>query len=123
MYFLSFISTKNEKIFHFILRTCTQLKMLTQEKKLWNQAIFTSRELDIWEIMKRLRYLLVTTKTLKIQGDCKKEKIEGRPLPNRQTFKTIINKIVERSPLIGNLCFSQIYFDWTKDLSSSAVSS
>ena len=76
-----------------------------------------SKELDIWEILKRLKHLLVTTKTLKILGNCKKENIQSRPMPNHQTFKEIIKRIVDRSPLIQNLEFSHVWFDWTKDVS------
>lgn len=77
--------------------------------------MFTSKELDVWEILKRLKHLLVTTKTLKIQGNCKRENLDKRPM--RQTFKAIIKRIVERSPLIQHLHFTKIWFDWTKDVS------
>jgi hypothetical protein len=98
-------------------RSCSHFKRLSIDKKLWTEAAFNSKELDIWEILKRLKYLLVTTKTLKIHGNCKKENVQSRPMPNRQTFKEIIKRIVERSPLIQNLHFTSVWFDWTKDVS------
>lgn len=101
----------------FIFRTCSQLKRLSQDKKLWIEAAFITKELDFWEILKRLKHLLVTTKTLRLQGNCKKENVDSRPMPNRQTFKEIIKRIVERSPMIQHCHFSQIWFDWTKDVS------
>lgn len=101
----------------FSLRTCSKFKRLVQDKKLWTEAAFTSKKLDIWDILKRLKYLLVSTKTLRLQGNCKKDNVDSRPMVNRQTFKEIIKRIVERSPLIQNLHFNQIWFDWTKDVS------
>lgn len=100
----------------FNFRTCSQFKRLTQDKKLWSEAVFLSKDLDIWEILKRLKYLLVTTKTLKIQGNCDKN-TDSRPMPNRQTFKEIIKRIVSRSPLIQHLHFKSVWFDWTRDVS------
>lgn len=97
-------------------RLSPQFKRLIRDKKLWTQAIFSSKELDIWEIFKRLKYIVVTTKILKIQGNCKKEGIERRPLLNRQTFKEIMKRIVERSPLLEALHFEKVWFDWTKDV-------
>lgn len=94
-----------------------QFKRLVRDKKLWTQAIFSSSELDIWEIFKRLKYIVVSTKLLKIQGNCKKESVERRPLVNRQTFKEIMKRIVERSPLLESLHFDKIWFDWTKEVS------
>lgn len=87
------------------------------DKKLWTEAVFTSKSLDIWEILKRLRYLRVCTKSLKICGDSKKEFMESRPLKNRQTFKEIIKRIILRAPFIEDLHFHQIWFDWTRDFS------
>lgn len=63
----------------------------------------------------------MTTKTLKLLGNCKAENVEKRPMPNRQTFKEIIKRVSERSPLIEHLSFSRICFDWTKDVSSLAL--
>lgn len=74
------------------------------------------KDLDIWEILRRLKYLTVGTKKLKISGNSKKECL-NRPLKNRQTFKEIVKRIMIRSPLIQYLHFNQIYFDWTKDWS------
>lgn len=102
---------------HNISLTCSHWKNLILDKKLWTEAVFTSRNLDIWEILKRLKYLTVSTKKLKIQGDSKKEFMEKRPLKNRQTFKEIIKRIMLRSPFIEKLYFNQIWFDWTKDWS------
>ncbi|CRK94952.1 CLUMA_CG008440, isoform A [Clunio marinus] len=100
-------------------QTCLQLKLLSQDKKLWTHMNFTSREFDFWEILKRLKLLLVTTKSLNIQGDCKEENMHSRPMPNRQTFKEIIKRIVNRSPLIQHLLFKKVWFDWTRNFSIS----
>lgn len=77
--------------------------------------MFESKDLDIWEILKRLKYLTVATKKLKIQGNSKKEDMEKRPLKNRQTFKEIIKRVMLRSPFIEHLHFDRIWFDWTRD--------
>lgn len=63
----------------------------------------------------------MTTKTLKLLGNCKADNVEKRPMPNRQTFKEIIKRVAERSPLIEHLMFSKICFDWTKDVRYSVV--
>ena len=98
------------------------MKRLIHDKKLWSEATFTAVELDIWDILKRLKYMQVSTKTLKIRGNCKKENIDSRVLPTRQTFKEVIKRIVDRSPLIQNLYFTQMWFDWTKDVRFSKFS-
>ncbi|CAG9806465.1 unnamed protein product [Chironomus riparius] len=100
---------------HNVSLTCSHLKNLILDKKLWTEAVFASKDLDIWEILKRLKYLTVGTKKLKIQGDSKKDLMEKRPLKNRQTFKEIIKRIMLRSPFIESLHFHQIWFDWTRD--------
>lgn len=88
---------------------------MAQDKSLWNEALFESKDLDIWEILKRLKYLTVSTKLLKIQGNAKREDVDKRPLKNRQTFKEIIKRIMLRSPFIKHLHFDRIWFDWTRD--------
>ncbi|KAG5670023.1 hypothetical protein PVAND_000310 [Polypedilum vanderplanki] len=102
---------------HNLSLTCSHLKTLVQDKQLWTEAVFTEKDLDIWEILRRLKYLTVGTKYLKIYGDAKKANTETRPLKNRQTFKEIVKRIALRSPLIERLHFHQIWFDWTKDWS------
>lgn len=85
------------------------------DKRLWTEAIFTTQDLDIWEILKRLKFLTVNTKVLKIKGNCKREDMENRLLKNRQTFKEIIKRIMLRSPFLEHLYFDRIWFDWTRD--------
>lgn len=94
--------------------TCSKLKNLIEDKTLWMQAVFTSKQLDIWDIFKRLRYLKMTTKTLRIKGNCTRENIDERPMPNRETFKEIIKRIIKRSPLIQHLHFEKLCFDWMR---------
>lgn len=77
--------------------------------------MFAANDLDIWEILKRLKYLSVNTKILKIKGNCKREDTENRLLKNRQTFKEIIKRIMLRSPFLEHLYFDRIWFDWTRD--------
>lgn len=98
-----------------IFRCCSRLKNLVLDKRLWTEAIFTSTDLDIWEILKRLKYLTVNTKKLIIKGNCKREDMDKRLLKNRQTFKEIIKRIMLRSPFIEHLHFDRIWFDWTRD--------
>ena len=87
------------------------------EKKLWSQAIFDRKGLDIWEILKRLKYISTVTKSLKILGTAKREEMESRQLKNRQTFKEIMKRIMLRSPFVQNLHFDRVWFDWTRDFS------
>jgi hypothetical protein len=75
------------------------------------------RDLDIWEILKRLRFLTVNTKVLKLKGNAKREVMETRQLKNRQTFKEIIKRIALKSPFLEHLRFDQIWFDWNRDFS------
>lgn len=100
-----------------ISRCCSDLKNLVQDKAFWLTADFSANSLGIWDILKRLKYITVGTKSLKLKGDCCKENLQKRPMPNRQTFKEIIKRIVERSPILRHLYFDRIWFDWTKDVS------
>lgn len=95
---------------------------MTEEKKLWICLSFTSKQLNIFEIISRLRFVTANTKRLEIRGDCTKESIETRPMPNKQTFKEIIKRIVDRSPLLENLSFSNICFDWSREVSCHSIS-
>lgn len=75
--------------------------------------MFESKDLDFWEILKRLKYLTVSTKLLKIKGNAKREDMDKRPLKNRQTFKEIVIRIAQRAPFLEHLHFDKIWFDWT----------
>jgi hypothetical protein len=86
-----------------------------RDKKLWTEAVFMEKDLDIWEILKRLRFPTVNTKILKLKGNAKRENMETRPLKNRQTFKEIIKRIALKSPFLEHLHFDQIWFDWNRD--------
>lgn len=86
-----------------------------RDKKLWTEAVFMEKDLDIWEILKRLRFPTVNTKILKLKGNAKRESMETRPLKNRQTFKEIIKRIALKSPFLEHLYFNQIWFDWNRD--------
>lgn len=88
---------------------------MTLDKTLWSEAVFHTKDLDIWEILKRLKYLTVGTRALKIKGNAKREEVDKRPLKNRQTFKEILKRVMMRSPFIEQLHFDHIWFDWTRD--------
>lgn len=104
---------------HYYCSSCDRFRSLTEEKRLWTSTSFTSKELNVFEIISRLRYLTPKTKRLEIRGNCTKDTIETRPIPNKQTFKEIIKRIVNRSPLLEHLSFSNVCFDWSREFAMS----
>ncbi len=50
-------------------------------------------------------------------GDCKDQKPADHPFPGRQTFREIIQIIAQKSPLLQEMYFQFVWFDWVKNVS------
>lgn len=85
---------------------------------MWINIDFTARNLIIPEILNRLKWLNVCTKTFKIKGDCHGKsysKILERKDAQQlyiQSFAKIIKSITEKCPLIEEVRFESCFFDW-----------
>lgn len=90
-----------------------------KDKQLWKKADFSTRKLNVLELITRLRYIKPDTKYLKLKGNCTERTIEMRPIPNTQSLKELMQRIHDRSPILEQLTFEAICYDWTREFDMS----